>query len=198
MPQIQLPIYPASSTPITSELAFQERDAVVWYFNGHLPVFSHPVTDIASFRFFSSQLIANGNASQSEISRAFGVPLVSVKRACKTLCDEGAAGFFRPPVPQQGHKLTEQRLQEVQSRLDVGMQVPAIGRQLAPRPRPQRTARRNPWPSHPQRHRNLLSRHHPPPLLPPNQVIHFEIREDREVLGGITPKWRLNKKFTPL
>jgi len=115
MPQIQLPIFPASSTPITSELAFQERDSVVWYFNGHLPVFSHPVADIASFRFFTSQLIANGNASQSEISRAFGVPLVSVKRACKKLRDEGAAGFFRPPVPRQGHKLTEQRLQEVKA-----------------------------------------------------------------------------------
>jgi len=130
MPQIQLPIFPASSTPITSELAFQERDSVVWYFNGHLPVFSHPVADIASFRFFTSQLIANGNASQSEISRAFGVPLVSVKRACKKLRDEGAAGFFRPLVPRQGHKLTEQRLQEVQNRLDAGMEVPAIGAEL--------------------------------------------------------------------
>jgi hypothetical protein len=130
MPQIQLPIFPASSTPITSELAFQERDAVVWYFNGHLPVFSHPVTDIASFRFFTSQLIANGNASQSEISLAFGVPLVSVKRACKKLREEGAAGFFRPPVSRQGHKLTEQRLQEVQSRLDAGWEVPAIGVEL--------------------------------------------------------------------
>jgi hypothetical protein len=47
MPQIQLPIFPASTTPSTSELAFQERDSVVWYFNGHLPVFSHPVTDVA-------------------------------------------------------------------------------------------------------------------------------------------------------
>jgi len=132
MPQIQLPIFPASSTPITSELDFQERDSAVWYFNGHLPVFSHPVTDIASFRFFTSQLIANGNASQSEISRAFGVPLVSVKRACKKLRDERAAGFFRPPVPRQGHTLTEQRLQEVQIRLDVGMEVPAIGAELGP------------------------------------------------------------------
>ena len=145
MPQIQLPIFPASSTPITSELAFQERDSVVWYFNGHLPVFSHPVTDIASFRFFTSQLIANGNASQSEISRAFGVSLVSVKRACKTLRDEGAAGFFRPPVPRQGHKLPEQR-------------------------HPQSHRHRT------QRHRNLLSRHHPPPRLPPNQVIYFPAR----------------------
>ena len=81
-------------------------------------------------QLFLRAAIANGNASQGEISRAFGVPLVSVKRACKKLRDEGAAGFFRPPAPQQGHKLTEQRLQEVQSRLDAGMEVPAIGVEL--------------------------------------------------------------------
>jgi len=130
MPQIQLPIFPSNSTAITSELAFQEREGTVWYFNGHLPVFSHPVEDIGSFRFFTSQLIANGNASQSEITRAFGVPLVSVKRACKKLREEGAAGFFRPAVPQQGHKLTPQRIEEVQGMLDAGMEVPLIGAEL--------------------------------------------------------------------
>ena len=56
--------------------------------------------------------------------------MVSVKRACKKLRDEGAAGFFRSPGPRQGHKLTEQRLQEIQNRLDVGMEVPAIGVEL--------------------------------------------------------------------
>jgi hypothetical protein len=130
MPQIQLPIFPSSSTPITSELAFQEREGTVWYFNGHLPVFSHPVDDLGSFRFFTSQLIANGNASQSEVARAFGVPLVSVKRACKKMREQGAAGFFRPAKPQQGHRLTAQRLEEVQELLDAGMGVPGIGAQL--------------------------------------------------------------------
>ncbi len=130
MPQIQLPIFPSSSTPITNELAFEEREGIVWYFNGHLPVFSHPVEDIGSFRFFISQLIANGNASQSEIARAFGVPLVSVKRACKKLREQGAAGFFQTPKPQQGHKLTGPRIEEVQGMLDAGMEVPAIGAQL--------------------------------------------------------------------
>ena len=59
MPLIQLPIFPASSTAITSDLAFEQRDGQVYYFNGHLPVFTHPADDIASFRFFTSQLIAN-------------------------------------------------------------------------------------------------------------------------------------------
>ncbi len=43
---------------------------------------------------------------------------------------QGAAGFFRPAKPQQGHKLTAQRLEEVQELLDAGMGVPAIGAQL--------------------------------------------------------------------
>lgn len=130
MPQRQLPIFPASSTAITNELAFEQRDGTVYYFNGHLPVFSHQADDIASFRFFTSQLIANGNVSQGQISRAFGVPLVTVKRCCKKLRDEGAAGFFRPPVARQGHKLTDERIAAAQAMLDDGHDVPAIGAQL--------------------------------------------------------------------
>lgn len=130
MPQLQLPIFPASCTAITNELAFEQRDGTVYYFNGHLPVFSHQADDIASFRFFTSQLIANGNASQGQISRAFGVPLVTVKRCCKKLRDEGAAGFFRPPVARQGHKLTAERIAAAQAMLDEGHDVPAIGAAL--------------------------------------------------------------------
>ena len=130
MPQIQLPIFPTSSAYFTDELAFEQRDGTVYYFNGHLPVFSHRQDDIASFRLFSSQLIVNGNASQSQIARAFGVPLVTVKRACKKLRHEGAAGFFRPAPPRQGHKLTDERIARAQALLDEGLDVPAIGAQL--------------------------------------------------------------------
>ncbi|MCX7868955.1 MAG: hypothetical protein N2322_03295, partial [Terrimicrobiaceae bacterium] len=55
---------------------------------------------------------------------------MSVKRACKKLREEGAAGFFRVAQPQQGHKLTHERLGQVQQRLDAGMSVPDIGREL--------------------------------------------------------------------
>jgi transposase-like protein len=130
MPQIQLPVFPASSTAITPELAFEQRDGQVYYFNGHLPVFTHPVDDIASFRFFTSQLITNGSASQSQISKAFGVPLVTVKRACKKLRLEGAAAFFRPSPPRQGYKLTDDLLVQAQAMLDEGLEVPAIGQRL--------------------------------------------------------------------
>lgn len=130
MPQVQLPIFPASSSAITDELAFEQREGIVYYFNGHLPVFSHPTDDLASFRFFTSQLIANGNASQSQIARAFGVPLVTVKRAGKKLRTEGAAGFFRPAPPRQGHKLTGERIARAQTMLEEGLAVPDIGAEL--------------------------------------------------------------------
>ena len=97
MPQIQLPVFPAASTTITSELAFEQRDGQVFYFNGHLPVFNHAVDDIASFRFFASRLIANGTASEGQTSRAFVVPLITVKRMCKKLREHGAAAFYRSP-----------------------------------------------------------------------------------------------------
>ena len=130
MPQIQLPIFPASSTAITDDLAFERRDEQVFYFNGHLPVFSHAASDLASFRLFSSQLIANGTASQAQISRAFGVPLVTVKRACKKLRELGSAGFFTAPVPRQGHRLTPSIIAQAQECLDAGLDVPATGERL--------------------------------------------------------------------
>ena len=59
-----------------------ERDA--GYAHGSMPVFSHDKDDIQAFRMITSQFYVNGNATQSQIARAFGVTLVSVKRAVKT------------------------------------------------------------------------------------------------------------------
>src|SRR6266581_3436169 len=63
MPQVQLPIFPAGVTHINSEVAFEERDGKVYYFNGHLPVFVHEKSTLATFRLFSTQLVINGNAT---------------------------------------------------------------------------------------------------------------------------------------
>ena len=130
MPQVQLPIFPAHSTPINPDLAFERRDRQVFYFNGHLPVFTHAENDLASFRLFSSQLIHNGSATQGEVVAAFGVSLTMVKRYCKVFREHGAAGFFVPPAPMAGHKLTPDLLARAQSLLELGWDVPAIGREL--------------------------------------------------------------------
>lgn len=130
MPQLQLPIFPDQCTLITSELAFQRCVDTVVYFNGHLPVFSHAIDDIASFRFFTSQLCINGSATQPQIVRTFGVPLVTVKRMCAKLRSEGPEGFFAPKPRREGSKLTRQRLAQAQSMLDSGSDVPRISAEL--------------------------------------------------------------------
>jgi transposase-like protein len=128
MPQVQLPIFPAGVTHINSEVAFEERDDKVYYFNGHLPVFVHEKGALAAFRLFSTQLVINGNATQAEISRAFGVPLVTVKRYVKLYREGGEAAFF--VKKRSASKLTEQVCQQAQGLLDQGLNVPEVGRQL--------------------------------------------------------------------
>jgi hypothetical protein len=130
MPQIQLPIFPEGMKHINSELAFECREGTVYYFNGYLPVFMHESKDLATFRMFSSQLVVNGSSTQAEISRAFGVPLVTVKRYCKLYRQRGAAGFFVPAKRRDGSKLTPLILEKAQALLDEGIPVPEVGRQL--------------------------------------------------------------------
>jgi hypothetical protein len=130
MPQIVLPIFPEGCTDISRDVGFEKRDGMVCYFNGQLPVFTHAEADIASFRLFTSQLIANGHATQARIAEVFGVPLVAVKRACKTFKERGAAGFYKPPAPRKGRRLTPEKLAEAQALLDQGWAVPAVSQEL--------------------------------------------------------------------
>ncbi len=129
MPQVQLPIFPAGSSLINDELGFERRDQQVVYYNGHLPVFTHEVEDLAAFRFFTTQLIINGTASQSQIAKAFGVPLTTIKRCCQRYRKQGgAAAFFKPAARKKGKRLTPERLVEVQGLLHQGQSVPEISR----------------------------------------------------------------------
>ena len=130
VPQIQLPVFPAGSKEINPDLAFECRDNQVTYFNGHLPVFRHAADDLATFRLFTTQLIVNGSASQSEIVEAFGVPLTTVKRYTKKYRQSGSKAFFAPPRRRSGSKLNPERLAQVQQLLDEGLEVPELSRRL--------------------------------------------------------------------
>ena len=130
MPQIQLPLFGHGVTLITPELAFERREQSIFYFNGQMPVFTHPVADVASFRLFTSQLIVTGTATQGQIVKAFGVPLTTVKRAVKKLRAGGAAAFFVAGSKREGSKLTVERLAQAQGMLDAGQGVPAISQAL--------------------------------------------------------------------
>jgi transposase-like protein len=129
MPQVQLPLFPAGTTHLNDDLAFECHDGQVTYFNGHLPVFTHAQDDLGAFRLFTSQLVINGSASQGDIRRAFGVPKVAVQRAVDKYRAGGAAAFFVPRKPRPGRKLTPEVLPQVQARLDQDESVPEISRQ---------------------------------------------------------------------
>src|SRR6476620_3571857 len=95
MPQVQLPIFPAGSVEINRELACRVEGEQVVYFNGHLPVFAHAKSDLASFRLFTSQLIVQGSATQGHVAKAFGVPLVAHQTGNQALSGTWACRLLR-------------------------------------------------------------------------------------------------------
>jgi transposase len=130
MPQVQLPIFPAGTTEINASLAFERQADQVVYFNGHLPVFTHATNDLASFRFFTTQLLVNGTATQGQIVQAFGVPITTVKRYCRAYREGGAGAFFAPVPRREGARLTRERLAQAQRLLDQGQSVPQVSAEL--------------------------------------------------------------------
>jgi|GEM_PF-2923884 len=101
MPQIQLPVFPNGSVEINRDLACRTEGEQVIYYNGHLPGFMHDKSDLASFRLFTAQLIVQCSATQGDINRAFGVPLVAIKRST-TPRRRAATAWVAPPRTPAG------------------------------------------------------------------------------------------------
>jgi transposase len=95
-----------------------------------LPIFSHAVDDVKTFRMITSQLYVNGSAKQADICRAFGVSRISVKRSVKLYREKGMAGFFEQPRRRGPAVLTPDVLQEVQSMLDNEQSIPEIAGEM--------------------------------------------------------------------
>ena len=130
MPQMQLPFFPDGVEHITAELAFEKKDGQVTYFNGHMPVFIHAEADTATFRMITAQFCINGNAKQAEIARAFGVTLISVKRAVKRYRHRGVSGFYEEPRRRGPAVLTVEVLEQAQELLDEGLESSEVAEQL--------------------------------------------------------------------
>ena len=88
----------------------------------------HEERDLATFRMFTADCVINGNATQAEIARAFGVPLVTVKRYVKLYRQGGVHAFFASPKRRAVDKLTAQVCQQAQGLLNEGLEVPEVGR----------------------------------------------------------------------
>jgi len=94
MPQTRLPFFPNEIELINIYIGVVKKRGTIFYFNGVMPVFQHSENDYASFRLFTTQLVVNGNATQAEIVRAFGVSPSSVKRWVKKYKEKGPEAFF--------------------------------------------------------------------------------------------------------
>lgn len=130
----QLPLFPEGVTNITSSLAFKKENGTITYFNFHMPIFSHGEKELKTFRMITSQFCVNGNATQAEIYRAFGVTPISVKRYVKLYRTKGVQGFYEPRNTRGAAVLTPDVLQEVQNLLDLGDAIPDIAEKLQLKP----------------------------------------------------------------
>ena len=131
MPQMQLPVFPAGVTEINPMIAVQREAGIVWYIHGHLPVFQHEEQDVRSFRMFTSQMIAGGTVKPKEIAKAFGVPMVTVKRYVKLYREHGAKGFYEAkPRHSSASVLKGEVGEQAQRLLDEGRSVPEVAGEL--------------------------------------------------------------------
>jgi len=130
MPQMLLPIFPPGINHINDIVGFQVEEGKVYYFHGLLPVFNHDEDDLNSFRFITSQLVVGSNVKSIEISRAFGISYISVKRNVALLRKEGSKAFFKKRKGRSAHVLTEKVLKKIQRLLNKGLNVPAIAKEL--------------------------------------------------------------------
>ncbi len=130
MPQLHLPLFPQGVTQISGNLSFLREGERITYYHYGLPVFTHPENDLATFRMMTSQFCVNGHVTQAELSRVFGVPLVTVKRAIKRFRDEGTQGFYAKKKTRGAAVLTKPVLVEAQRLLDDGKSVKEVAAQL--------------------------------------------------------------------
>ena len=132
MPQMQLPIFTDGVTPITNDVGYEKKEKTVVYYCGTMPVFSHAVDDMDSFRMIVSQLYVNGTVCQASLTRAFQIKPLALKRWVKRYRAHGARAFFQTRHGGSKPKvLTPEVRAKVQSRLDQGQSLSEICAELA-------------------------------------------------------------------
>ena len=129
MPQMSLPIFSADVQLINGILGTATRDGVVYYFNGQMPIFQHAESDLSAFKMYVSQLYCNGNATQSELIRTFGITPSSIKRWVKRYREGSSSAFFRPHTPRSAAVLTPGKLAQIQELLAESDDISEISKQ---------------------------------------------------------------------
>jgi transposase-like protein len=78
----------------------------------------------------TSQFCVSGYAKQSDITRAFGVTKISVKRSVKLYREKGTRGFFTPRVTRGAAVLVDGVVEQVEEQLAGGASVAEVATTL--------------------------------------------------------------------
>ena len=129
--QLHLPLFPKETTFISDCLGVYEKEGLVQYILNGLPAYSHPVHDYNSFRFITSNFIAQGNCLKSEVERCFQVSPESVTKWHKKFVASGGDAFFGNDARKGGkaHKIIGDVRLRIQSKLDTGQSVNSIAKE---------------------------------------------------------------------
>jgi hypothetical protein len=128
--QLQLPLYPKDTKMISQSVGVYEADGIIQYIVNGLPVYSHSNEDLTSFRFITSNFIANGLCRKVDIERCFGVSEDSVARYYKKFKEEGTQGFFGEDGRKgKAYKISGNLRQRIQSKLVKGQSVNSIAKE---------------------------------------------------------------------
>jgi hypothetical protein len=125
--QLRVPVFPFTSRMLGERVAVVKKAGVIWYFHYDMPVSSHAVSDLASFRVLTSSLCDKGQCRLADVERGFSVTAISVKRALKQYRSEGPQFFFASKRPLVVPRVLKGAvLASVQALLDAGHPPRAI------------------------------------------------------------------------
>jgi len=80
---------------------------------------------------FTSQMIVSGTVKPKEIGKAFGVPMITVKRYVKLYRDQGTKGFYEAkPRHSSASVLTGEVMVRAQRLFDERRSVPEVAEEL--------------------------------------------------------------------
>jgi predicted transcriptional regulator len=129
--QLRLPLYPKETTFVSDILGVYEQAGIVQYILNGVPAYCHKMHDNNSFWFITSNYIALGHCRKSDVERCFGVSPESVRNWHKKFVEEGPVAFFGEDARKGGksHKITGERLERIQQKLDKGRSNNSIAKE---------------------------------------------------------------------
>ena len=125
-----LPLFSTDVTRINDLVGFVKRKGMVYYFNYQMPIYHHIEDDMASFKVFLCQLVLVGNATPSEIKRAFTLAPGELNRWLRQYRKEGPGFFYtnQSGVEIKPKGLLARMVGNIQTRLnEVKKRLQSIG-----------------------------------------------------------------------